>query len=180
MAISPLFIAVIIFVGSIVLVRSTATEDLMSFGQDDEQNSIVSTETPSNAPTDSINQITPTISLTPSPSLRPTTIPTSTYTPSQPTSTPSSNQDSGIPQYPGSQLISSSGSTKKYQTNDDASTVGDWYKQQIVSQGFNVKSFITTRANEHSEIVLSAASSNNQIKITIVQDGDSVTTISVE
>lgn len=174
MVISPLIIAAVIFVGSLVWVHSTDA-------QPSEHGSTI-TVTPSVTPSDS-EMPTPTQTPSPSPEPSSTPRPTSTLPPESPTQTPTpagSQTNSSFPIYPGARLISSEGNIRIFETDTEAKIVGDWYKQQIQNRGFNIKSFINTIANSEVTINLAAAQDNSSVKIEITQKPGSSTRIQQE
>jgi len=82
--------------------------------------------------------------------------------------------------YPGSNLVSSSNNSLALTTSDDPDRVTDWYKEKITSQDMNVKSFITTKANEKVLNKLVGAKEGLEISIEIRKDeGSSICEVSV-
>lgn len=91
-----------------------------------------------------------------------------------PTSTPASDAnanttvESGLV-YPNSTNTGSN----TYQTTDDPDMVTEWYKNQIRSQNYNVKNFVTTVVNGVVENELVGANSSGELRIIITKASDS-------
>lgn len=101
----------------------------------------------------------------PHPTLKPTRIPTS---PPIPTNTPQT-QPSDFPIYPGASVVNSNDESMTLTSSDDADSITQWYKEYIETQHMNVKSFVTTKANDKVHNVLVGAG-NGEIRITITKE----------
>ncbi len=114
---------------------------------------------------------TPTPTLNPSPSLAPqiTLVPT---TKPKSITTPDSHLSTWV--YPGSTLFSNN----IYLSQDSPQQITDWYKNKIRSEGFNIKNFITTSANEKIENKLTGSNNNQSTEVSITRSpGDNHTKI---
>jgi len=113
----------------------------------------------------------------PTDSTSPTLPPTHTPTP-KPTRPPSSSISAFV--YPGASLKSQTTTSLALESNDDTDKITDWYKTKIEELGMNVKSFVTTRANDKVLNKLSAADGAREINVEISkQQGTSLVVISV-
>lgn len=70
-------------------------------------------------------------------------------------------------QYPNSQVTNSSGNSLSLLTTDNVDVVTSWYKDKISSEGMNVKSFVTTKANDNVVNKLVGASGEREIRVDI-------------
>ena len=110
---------------------------------------------------------------TPSPTLPPTQTPTP-----KPGSPPSSSISAFV--YPGASLKSQTLASLVLESNDNTDKITDWYKAKIEELGMNVKSFVTTRANDKILNKLSAADGAREINVEISKEqGTSLVVISV-
>jgi hypothetical protein len=130
---------------------------------------------------------TPTTTETPTVTEEPTNTPTmtKTNTPTKvPTNTPAPNTNnsnststfsvSGF-HYPGASVTSSTNTPLELTTHDSPASVTDWYKNKINATGMNVKSFVTTTANEKVVNKLVAANGGQEISVDITKDPGSTT-----
>lgn len=112
----------------------------------------------------------------------PTASPTSS--PITPESTTTPQQKSKIEDglvYPNVTIKEESGSTVVLESGDSSETITDWYKDKINSLGMNVKSFVTTRANDKVLNKLVGADEEREIRIEISKEpGESSVMIRVE
>ncbi len=83
-------------------------------------------------------------------------------------------------QYPDSQILDSSNSYLLLGSSADSDVITDWYKDKIESEAMNVKTFVTTRANDKVLNKLVGADGNKELRVEISKDpGDSLVKISV-
>lgn len=69
--------------------------------------------------------------------------------------------------YPNAQVVNSSGNSLSLATTDNVDVVTSWYKDKISSEGMNVKSFVTTKANDNVVNKLVVASGEREIRVDI-------------
>ncbi len=82
--------------------------------------------------------------------------------------------------YPGATTRSQSPNSVSLTSTDDAQTITDWYKNKIKELGMSTRSFVQTKTNDNVNNVLSAAKSNDEIKVTITKNaGESLVSIVV-
>lgn len=107
--------------------------------------------------------------------------PTPTLVKSAPTDVPASSpSETNSYQYPNSQVINSSGNSLSLVTTDNVDVVTSWYKDKISSEGMNVKSFVTTKANDNVVNKLVVASGEREIRVVIKKNsGESEVYITV-
>ena len=82
--------------------------------------------------------------------------------------------------YPNAKSVNSSENKLTLESSDDSRVITDWYKEKINSKGMNVKSFVTTSANDNVENKLVAANSDFKVTVTIKGVKGGSFTISVE
>ena len=174
MSIVAVVIAAIVFIGSVIVVRTNTANP--------------------NVPARSIP---PTLSPTPMPSPVPTDrpFPSDTLTPSPPaggsdsfpstssTITPTPTQSAAasltIPVYPGARLVSQTPNQQTYQTEVEAASVGKWYKQIFDSRNLNIRNYISTTTNGRTQIVISVSQQNHDGTVTINQSPNTQTIIEI-
>ncbi|KKU12050.1 MAG: hypothetical protein UX19_C0009G0005 [Candidatus Woesebacteria bacterium GW2011_GWA1_45_8] len=114
-----------------------------------------------------------------SPSETPTQIPTpsDTATPtSQPTIlAPSGNISTFI--YPGARVITTTSTSATLESGENPDKITDWYKDKIVGLGMNVKSFVTTKANDRVLNKLAGTDGKREINVEISKDEGSILVI---
>ena len=103
---------------------------------------------------------TPTSSPTDKP--EPTTVPTSPP--------PASSSNILDFKYPNSQIISSSSNSLSLESNDNSDSITEWYKDKIHSLGMNVKTFVTTKANDKILNKLVGSDENKEISVEISKE----------
>jgi hypothetical protein len=101
----------------------------------------------------------------------PTQAPSSTQTP-KPSSTTSVSSSSVNFKYPGAHTIQESQTVLVMESTEDTDKITDWYKSKIEDLGMNVKSFVTTKANDKILNKLSAADGVREINIEISKDSE--------
>ncbi|SRR4030042_5856442 len=72
--------------------------------------------------------------------------------------------------YPGSEIINSDTNSLTLKSTESPDKITDWYKEKIVSEDMNVKSFVTTKANDKVLNKLVGAKSNMEIRVEIKKD----------
>lgn len=82
--------------------------------------------------------------------------------------------------YPNAKSLSSSENKLALESGDDSKVITDWYKERINSKGMNVKSFVSTSANDNIENKLVAANSDFKVSVTIKGVKGGSFTITVE
>lgn len=83
-------------------------------------------------------------------------------------------------QYPNSQITSSSSDSLSLKSSDPVDSITEWYKSKIKNEGMNIKTFVTTKANDRVENVLVGSMSGTQIRVEIKKEpSDNNVTISV-
>jgi hypothetical protein len=107
----------------------------------------------------------------------PTQVPTVTLVPTlAPTNEPPSTFRD-FPIYPGASIVSSNDDGMTLTSSDDTDSITQWFKAYIEAQHMNVKSFVTTKANDKIHNVLVGAG-NGELRVTITRDsGETKTTI---
>jgi len=100
--------------------------------------------------------------------ITPTKKPTPTNFPI-PTQSPQSSNLSEY-KYPNSQIVSSSSNSLSLESSDNSDSITEWYKGKINSQGMNVKTFVTTKANDKVLNKLVGADGNKEIRIEISKE----------
>ena len=99
---------------------------------------------------------------------------------SAPTSKPTATNLSDFI-YQGSSVISSNSNSLKLTSTDNTDTITNWYKEKINSLGMNVKSFVTTSANDKILNKLVGANGTREIRVEISKEpGKTITNIIVE
>lgn len=94
--------------------------------------------------------------------------PTSTSAPMPvPTQTPTGLTDITQFRYPGSFIVSSTGTTLSLESGEDADKITDWYKEKIKNQGMNVKAFVVTKTNDNVLNTLVGADGKKEIRVEI-------------
>ena len=82
--------------------------------------------------------------------------------------------------YPNSQIISTSSNLLSLESFDDSDVITNWYKEKVNSLGMNVKTFVTTKANDKVLNKLVGADGNKEIGIEISKENsESAVKISV-
>ena len=82
--------------------------------------------------------------------------------------------------YPNSQIVSSTSTLMSLESSDNSDSITDWYKGKINSLGMNVKTFVTTSANEKVLNKLVGADGVKEINIEISkEDSQSIVKISI-
>ena len=82
--------------------------------------------------------------------------------------------------YPNSQIVSSTSTSMSLESSDNSDSITDWYKGKINSLGMNVKTFVTTSANEKVLNRLVGADGVKEINIEISkEDSQSIVKISI-
>lgn len=112
----------------------------------------------------------------------PTTNPSPTHPPAlssspaaKPTSTPQppANYPNILDfKYPASNIISQSSSTLLLESENSTDDITSWYEDKIKSYGFNVKTFIKTKANEKVLNKLAGAKNDLEILIEISKENE--------
>ncbi len=124
----------------------------------------------------------------PTPSATPiaTTTPLSTLTP-EPTnsSTMEDDQDTETNEwlgliYPGARLLSQTADSQSYEVNSNIDTVGDWYKQMLKQEDFQVKNFVKTTTNDHTQIMIDIANSDRQFTVQVLKKTNETTLIEIK
>lgn len=103
---------------------------------------------------------------------------TPTLSPPTETPTPAPTKSSGavgLPTlsvffYPGATLVAQTASTLSLESSDDTDKITDWYKDKIKNLGVNVKSFVSTRANDKVLNKLVGATNELEISVEISKD----------
>lgn len=98
----------------------------------------------------------------------PTSIPSATSLPTPTQPVPESNILNY--KYPNSQLISTFSNTLSLESEDDSDVITNWYKQMLNSLGMNVKTFVTTKANDKVLNKLVVADGNKEISVEISKE----------
>lgn len=112
---------------------------------------------------------------TPTPSAIPTKIPTAIPQPTNAPTAKPQDSSSAIPdfKYPNSNITSSSQNSLSMESSDTSDAITNWYKNKINSMGMNVKTFVTTSANEKVLNKLVGADGSREIRIEISQENNS-------
>lgn len=124
---------------------------------------------------------TTSVSQTPSPT--PTIMP-SNISPTQstrlisPTPTAGPNNDKLVDNfiYPGSTINNKSDNSLDLNSNDNTTTITQWYKDRINSMGMKAKSFSQTTTNGNVNNVLAAAGFRTEIRVEITKRSNETTT----
>jgi hypothetical protein len=117
-------------------------------------------------------------SSTPSQEVSPTLIPTKPHLPTKspsytPIPTNIGNSNSTINfnltsfQYPNATVVSSSDAKLELTSNDNPTTITNWYKEKINSTGMNTTSFVTTSTNGIVVNKLVGAGNGKEIRVNI-------------
>jgi hypothetical protein len=121
---------------------------------------------------------TPSASVTEQPSGAPTAKPTTKVVPTnspQPTQASESQPSSSLNdfKYPGSSVTSQSDSSMTLTSNDDATTITNWYSTKLKSAGFNSLSTASSKADDKFRGQVVGGKSGEQISVTIEKDTSS-------
>ena len=78
----------------------------------------------------------------------------------------------------GEQLIypGANGSSGHYTSDADGEAVYSWYKSEMENRGYHVGNNVKTRANDLFKAVLQGSTSNNSLKVSIVQENSGAKT----
>jgi len=156
MNIVALTVALVIVVIGVVSQRIRPPQPSEPIGDTDVLSDNDSTATPSATQEVPTGTQSPTFTITPSP---------------QPTTTTTPSNDLNSLQYPGSSVVNSSDSALTLTSGDSPDAITQWYKAAIVARHMNVKSFVTTKANEKVHNVLVGVG-DGEIRVTITRDSD--------
>lgn len=74
--------------------------------------------------------------------------------------------------YPNSQLISSSEYFLSLESSDNSDVITNWYKEKVNSLGMNVKTFVTTKANDKVLNKLVGADGDKEISVEISKENE--------
>lgn len=91
-------------------------------------------------------------------------------------------QDSNILdyKYPNSQVISTSSNFLSLESTDESDVITNWYKEKVNSLGMNVKTFVTTKANDKVLNKLVGGDGDTELRIEIsMENSGSAVKISV-
>lgn len=104
-----------------------------------------------------------------------------TPTPTPKTVKPANLQDNIFNlRYGNSEILASSPKLLSLRSSDDVNTITDWYKQKIISEGMNIKTFVETKTNENVLNKLVGADGKKEIRVEIKKDaGSSIVQIEV-
>lgn len=105
-----------------------------------------------------VDSETPTSTPTRSPSL----------SPSPTTTSQSSSLDAYL--YPGATVVSRTNTTVSLRSASDTDAITNWYKDKIRQEGMNVKTFVTTKANDKVVNKLVGANGAKDISVEIKKD----------
>src|SRR3990172_1860253 len=72
--------------------------------------------------------------------------------------------------YPNSVDVSTSQKTLTLQSQDSSNTVTDWYKNKIINEGMNVKTFVKTSANSNILNKLTGAREGEEVNVEISKE----------
>ena len=124
---------------------------------------------------------TPASTEAPSPTIyspSPTSLPPSTPKSATPTPYPTGAPKSSVTgwDYPGSRKISDG----VYESSDDTDTITDWYRVKINALGYNVKTFVKTKANDKVLNKLVGARQGEELSVEISKNpGSSAARIAI-
>jgi hypothetical protein len=76
--------------------------------------------------------------------------------------------------YANSELLSQTASELHLKSLEDTDTVTTWYKEKVRAEGMNIKTFVTTKANEKVLNKLSGASANREVRVEITKEPEDV------
>ena len=93
--------------------------------------------------------------------------PTATATPTPTPTKAVMKTDISDYRYPNSEILSSTQNSLSLKSFDDAKTITNWYKEKIVSEGMNVKTFVETKANDNVLNKLVGADGKKEIRVEI-------------
>jgi hypothetical protein len=79
-------------------------------------------------------------------------------------------------QYPNSEIIDFSDNSLSLTSTDETDAIINWYKEKIRGEGMNVKTFVTTKANDEVLSKLVGADGQEEIRIEISKIDDMATT----
>ena len=83
--------------------------------------------------------------------------------------------------YPNSVVVGDSEKTLTLQSQDSSNTITDWYKDKIINEGMNVKTFVKTSANNKILNKLTGVREGEEVNVEIRKEPDeSVVYITVE
>ncbi|KKQ97448.1 MAG: hypothetical protein UT24_C0008G0042 [Candidatus Woesebacteria bacterium GW2011_GWB1_39_12] len=83
--------------------------------------------------------------------------------------------------YPNSVVVGDSEKTLTLQSQDSSNTVTDWYKNKIINEGMNVKTFVKTSANSNILNKLTGAREGEEVNVEISKEpSESIVHITVE
>lgn len=74
--------------------------------------------------------------------------------------------------YPGAKIVNQDSSGLELKTSDDPEGITDWYKEKIISQGMNVKTFVSTKTNGNVLNKLLGATSEKEVRVEIEKAKD--------
>ena len=100
-------------------------------------------------------------------SSEPTPVPTQTQTPLT---------DITQFRYPGSFIVSLTGTTLSLESSENTDKITDWYKEKIKNQGMNVKTFVVTKTNDNVLNTLVGADGKKEIRVEIKKNSEEQTT----
>lgn len=95
-----------------------------------------------------------------------TATPTGTAIP-LPTSNPNASGDLNGYKYADSEVLSVTSSELHLRSSADVDAVTNWYKEKVRGEGMNIKTFVTTKANEKIVNKLVGANANKEIRVEI-------------
>lgn len=123
---------------------------------------------------------TPSATTSPSPSPTSSTTNAPTHTSptvtSSPTTPPQSTSNNSNWVYPGATINNQGSGSLSLSSNDNPTTITNWYKDKIKSSGGNTTSFVTTNTNDNVLNKLAGAGGNTEVQIEIKKDSGSATT----
>lgn len=100
--------------------------------------------------------------------------PAETFLTLTPTSKPSTSNIFDY-KYPNSETVSSSDTSLLLNSTDNVGVITDWYKEKIKESGMNVKTFVTTKANDNILNKLVGANGEKKVRIEISKNGEGST-----
>lgn len=160
-----------IFLFAIILIDGAVSNKLTKHSTGSKKNEEVlgeQTETP----------VSPTSTENPTPTHPPTPTPTDIPRPT-PTTEQHSQSNTQNFVYPGAIQTGNDGNMTRYESDDNPTTITDWYKNKIREMNMNAKTFVTTNTNGNILNKLAGSNGNSNISIEIEKHGSSKTIIRV-
>jgi hypothetical protein len=85
--------------------------------------------------------------------------------------------------FPGAKVVNINSVEARLTSSENPDAITEWYKQKIISFGMNVKSFVTTKANDNVVNKLAGADGSREVNIEItkaVSDSEAKITVLLE